>query len=432
VRHFAAAGLWWLRARPLLEHMYPTLYHAALDLLGIELQVLKLINTFGFLVALGFLAAAACLASELERKHAAGKLSPTRRRVQPERPATAFDVALSGMLAFVVGWKLFGVALGEVTLVGGADTQRYLFSAQGHLAAGLVSGAAWVLYQLRARRWLEAWGGRPAAAPEGPITVEVAPREHTLGITGAAALGSLLGAKLFHLLERPSSLLELIQHPSIGALFSGLTIYGGLIVGALSVYWYCRRHGLEFAHVADAAAPGLMLGYGIGRVGCQLAGDGDWGIPSSGAPSGVGWLPSWFWAFDFPNNVLGAGAPMATGGYAGYGTHLVPPVYPTPLYEALVSLCCFAVLWSLRRRIERPLLMFALYLVMNGVERFGIETIRVNSSYQLFGHAVTQAQLLSVLVFVGGLALGYRQLRRPLVPPPVLALAAPELPPSRK
>jgi phosphatidylglycerol:prolipoprotein diacylglycerol transferase len=408
--------------------MYPTLYHAALDWFGWELQVLKLVNTFGFLVALGFLGAARCLASELERKHAAGKLLPTRRRVQPERAATSLDLALSGVLAFVVGFKLFGVALGEVTLQGGVDTQRYLFSTRGSLAAGLVSGIGWVLYQLFVARRHASRAS--AAVPEEATTGDVAPREHTLGITGAAALGSLIGAKLFHLLEQPRSILELIRHPSIEALFSGLTIYGGLIVGALSVYWYCRRHGLAFAHVADAAAPGLMLGYGIGRLGCQLAGDGDWGIASSGAPGGpsglLSWVPSWFWAYDFPNNVLGSGVPMASGGYAGYGTHLVPYVYPTPLYEALAALGCFAALWLLRKRIERPLLMFASYLVLNGVERFWIERIRVNSTYELFGHAVTQAQLISVLVLVGGLALAYRQLRQPLAPP----LAAPHLPPA--
>ena len=126
--------------------------------------------------------------------------------------------------------------------------------------------------------------------------------------------------------------MELLEHPSIGAIFSGLGIYGGLIVGAVFVYAYCRRSKLPFSHVCDANAPGLMLAYGVGRLGCQLAGDGDWGIPSTGSPPGFGWLPPWFWAFDYPNNVLRQGILMASGGYAGFGPHLVPPVYPTPLY----------------------------------------------------------------------------------------------------
>lgn len=392
--------------------MYPTLYHAVLGLLGLDLQVLKLVNTFGLLVALGFFGAARSLASELERKHKAGLLAPTRRLVVPERPPTLAGALLSGALAFVFGFKFFGVALGKYSLQGGNDTQRYLLSTQGHFWAGLIFGIGWMLYRMRGVQ-----RGVPVPVPQGPVYVDVAPREHTLGITGAVALGSIIGAKLFHLLERPQSILELIEHPSMAALFSGLTIYGGLIVGTLFAYRYCRRHELPFVHVADSAAPGLMLGYCIGRLGCQLSGDGDWGTASAGTPSGFNWLPSWFFAFDYPNNVIGSGVPMASGGFAGYGKHLVPAVYPTPLYESLAALACFALLWSVRKRIERPLVMFALYLVLNGIERFAIEAIRVNATYDLFGHAVTQAQIISVLMFAGGLVLAYWQLRKAPAPP---------------
>jgi phosphatidylglycerol:prolipoprotein diacylglycerol transferase len=378
--------------------MYPTLYHAVLDLLGLDLQALKLVNMFGFMVALGFLGAARSLALELERKHAQGKLQSSQRKWVPPRPPTLLDVGFSGLLAGLLGFKLFGILLGDYKLQGGADTQRYLLSGQGHFLAGLVCAGAWMV--LKVREWrIEREQATPADHPE---FVEITPRDHVLGITGAAALGGLIGAKLFHLLERPKSI------------FSGLTIYGGVIMGTLFVYRYSRRHNLTFPHVADSVAPGLLLGYAIGRLGCQLSGDGDWGIASKGTPAGFDWLPSWFFSFDYPNNVLGSGVPMPGGGFPGYGTHLVPPVYPTPLYESLAAFALFALLWGLRKRIERPLVMFGLYMVVNGVERFLVEQIRVNAVYEFFGTTATQAEIIAVFMFVGGLALIFYQMRKPL------------------
>lgn len=379
--------------------MYPTLYHAVHDLLGVDLQILKLINTFGFFVALAFLAAAKVMASELERKHDQGLLSSTRRPYLPPRPTTPLDLLLSGLIAFVVGYKVLGIAFAGESLQGGSDTQRYLLSTRGNLWAGVLTGLGWMAFRYR-----EIKASRSPLEPEkDPEFIELTPREHTMGITGAAALGGLIGAKLFHFLERPRTIIEFFQNPSLSALFSGLTIYGGLIVGTLFVYLYCRRNKLTFVHVADSVAPGLMLAYGVGRLGCQFAGDGDWGIPNtSPPPPALAWLPDWLWSFDYPNNVIGAGVRLATGGYPGYGTHLVPPVYPTPLYESLAAFALFGVLWAVRKHLTRPLLMFGLYMMLNGVERFWIEKIRVNATYDLFGKAVTQAEIISVLMFVGG------------------------------
>jgi prolipoprotein diacylglyceryl transferase len=262
-----------------------------------------------------------------------------------------------------------------------------------------------------------------------PEFIEMTPREHTMGITGAAALGGLIGAKVFHFLERPHSIIEFFEHPSLSALFSGLTIYGGLIVGALFVYLYCRRNQLAFLHVADSVAPGLMLAYGIGRLGCHFSGDGDWGIPSVlPQPSAVAWLPSWFWAYDYPNNVIGSGVRMASGGYPGYGMHLVPPVYPTPLYESLAAFALFGVLWAIRKHIQRSLVIFGAYMLLNGFERFWIEKIRVNATYEILGKSMTQAEIISVLMFVGGallIALRSRAAPLPARDPPASPPASP-------
>src|SRR5688572_20741455 len=170
--------------------MYPTLYHAFHDLLGLDIQVLKLINTFGFFVALAFLGAAKCLASELDRKYQLGLLPATQRRNEPVRPTKPIDLLVSGLLAFVIGYKIGGIAFGELGLQGGSDTQRYLLSTRGHLVAGLITGFAWMVFRYR-----EVKAARALPAIEEPEFYEMTPREHTMGITGAAALGGLVGAK---------------------------------------------------------------------------------------------------------------------------------------------------------------------------------------------------------------------------------------------
>ena len=380
--------------------MYPTLYHAVHALLGLDLQVLKLVNTLGLMVILGAIAAGRCLISELERKHANGTIAATRRLETPAQPSLLVELGLPCLVAFAFGYKLFGIISGEFTLQGAADARRYMASASGDVVGGLLAGAGWAVLALRGRR-------RRAPEPRGsaqPIWVEVTPREHVRAIIGHAAVGGLLGGKLFHFLEHPRTFLQWLEHPSLGGLFSGHTFYGGVIVGTVFSLLYCRRKGLPLGAVCAAGLPGVILAYGVGRLGCQLSGDGDWGIVSQGPLPGFDWLPSWFWAYDYPNNVIHAGVPLASGAFPGYGTHLVPAVYPTPLYEALASVGSFAVLWILRRRIERPLSMVGLCLVLNGIERFCIETIRVNAAYDIFGRSVTQAEVIAVLLIAAGVA----------------------------
>ena len=202
----------------------------------------------------------------------------------------------------------------------------------------------------------------------------------------------LLGAKLFHLLEYPRQFLE--QPVDMLLSTAGFTILGGLIAGVLTTIWYSRRKGAPVALVLDAAAPALMLAYGIGRIGCQISGDGDWGIAvNSPAPS---WLPDWLWAQTYEGNIAGVVIPP-------------PGVYPTPLYETAMSFAAFGLLWTMRRSAHAPLWLFGLYLLLVGVERLLIEFIRVNSTYSLFGVEVTQAQLIATACVVAGLVIMWRR-----------------------
>lgn len=226
---------------------------------------------------------------------------------------------------------------------------------------------------------------------------EVSPSHLVWTLATIAAVAGIVGSRLFYILEN----LDRFALDPLGMIFSsgGLTFYGGLIVAALSLIWYVRSHNLRVAPFADAMAPGLMLGYGIGRIGCYLAGDGDWGIPAdlSAKPD---WLPTWLWAETFPNNIL--------------GVEIEPPgVYPTMLYEFAAAALLAGLLWGLRKHPFKSGWLFSLYLVLNGVERFLIEKIRVNPEYELLGMTVTQAQVIAVLLIALGVAgLAYFTKRR--------------------
>lgn len=215
-----------------------------------------------------------------------------------------------------------------------------------------------------------------------------------------AFLAGIVGARLFHVLEYPR---EFIADPAAMLLSTGgFTIFGGLIVGALAAAWYARSQRASIVMLLDAAAPGLMLAYAIGRIGCQISGDGDWGIAvTSPAPA---WLPDWLWAQTYDGNIAGVDIPP-------------PGVYPTPLYEVVMSAAAFALLWKLRKHSHATGWMFGVYLLLAGIERFAIELIRVNAKYSLFGLEVTQAQLISGAFIVAGLVLMWRRAAPPLNAP---------------
>ncbi|HEX2615952.1 MAG TPA: prolipoprotein diacylglyceryl transferase family protein, partial [Flavobacteriales bacterium] len=347
--------------------MYPTLYHALLDLTGIGLTPLKFLNSFGFFVALGFVGAYLTLASELRRKTALGLLKPTMRIVVVGGPAKPMDLFLQGLVGFIIGWKglylLFN--LGETT----ADPPAFLLSGKGSFIGGIAVGA-WFVWML----WREKQKQRKAE-PE-VRTVPMQAVDHAGNITITAAVWGFIGAKVFSWFEGAadfqwSAFVAWFEHPidhlraiKVTDIVSGLTMYGGLIVAGIMVMRYFRKHGLAFWPSVDAAAPGVLLAYGIGRLGCQVSGDGDWGIANTTpAPA---WMPSWLWSYDYPNNVNNAGVEMVTGTkFPGYGHHLAAPVFPTPLYEAIACVLLFVVLWKLRKRITIPGVMFCLFLVFD-------------------------------------------------------------------
>ncbi len=188
-------------------------------------------------------------------------------------------------------------------------------------------------------------------------------------MTFSALAGGVIGSRLYFIVENYDD----VKDDLLGNLFSGsgLVWYGGAIGGAVAVILWAWYRGFLSLALLDLAAPALALGYAIGRCGCQLSGDGDYGKAWDGP-----------WAMAYPN----ATVPTEE------------TVHPTPIYETLVMGFGAFVLWQLRDRFRTGVL-FALYLVYAGMERFLVEFLRRNDDAFL---GLTQPQLESlVMVFAG-------------------------------
>jgi prolipoprotein diacylglyceryl transferase len=231
--------------------------------------------------------------------------------------------------------------------------------------------------------------------------IRIWPQDRVGEITILALVFGLFGAKLFDTFENWS---DFVKDPSSFFSARGLTFYGGLICAALAIWWYAKKHQIGFWHLNDAAAPTLMFAYSIGRLGCQVAGDGDWGIENPN-PKPFSWLPDWMWAYKYPHNVNEDGIKMLNCTDAKYCYELEHAVYPTPLYETLICFVLFLVIWSLRKRFKVPGTLFGFYLILNGLERFSIEKIRVNVKMNFLGFQFTQAEFISSLLILTGIGL---------------------------
>lgn len=338
--------------------MYPDFQYLLQGLLGVPMPAwLGVLKTFGFFVALAFIAAARVTTLELKRKEEQGLLEP--------------------------------VIKDTVVKEQGAD----------------------------------------GSVVKVVKKVKMYPHQLITEIVFAAAIGGIIGAKLFSFFEDWDNF---IKDP-VGNIFSrsGLTFYGGSIVATIVLYYYTRKYKFNFRHLCDAAAPAIMLAYGIGRLGCQFAGDGDWGIyntayvteangslrqatqadaqyisemtahtPGLSFPAPAG-MPRWLVAMNYPHNVGYEGKPIA--GCTGEYCNVLPvAVFPTPIYEAVAGILLFGLMWSVRKKLKYPLHMFGLYLALAGIERFFVELIRVNTKYDFGFIHPTQAELISVILFISG------------------------------
>ena len=433
--------------------MYPNLYYVFKDWFGLNWHGLRFLNSFGLMVAVAFVAAALVLNRELQRKEKQGLLSPREEMITVGKPASLTELLINGLIGFLFGFKLIGLFFGKPE---GVNAQDYIFSAEGNWLGGILVGGF-----LAGLKWWDK-NKQKLKDPERR-NVRIWPHDRVGDIIILGLVFGIIGAKLFDNLENWD---DFIKNP-IERLFSasGLTFYGGLILAAIAICWYASKKGIRLIHLMDSAAPALLIAYAIGRIGCQVAGDGDWGIYNSAyisdangkvvaaapgdyekqlqknsvyylnggiiekgslgqdttiyitdrkypslnevphasfkAPS---FLPTWMVAYTYPMNVNKDGVRIPNC-EEEHCRALPQPVFPTPFYETVLCTLLFVLLWSLRKRIVSPGIMFGLYLMLNGLERFTIELIRVNNTYTIFGFHPTQAELISFALFISGLIL---------------------------
>ena len=212
-------------------------------------------------------------------------------------------------------------------------------------------------------------------------------------ITLIAVIFGVAGSKILYLIEDWS---RFVQDPLREA-FSpgGLTWYGGFFLATFAIWIYVRRKKIPFLAICDAAAPSLMIGYGIARIGCHLASDGDYGTPTD-LPWGMiysnGTYPPAIALREFPEMVQ------------KYSVNGIIPndirVHPAPLYEFIASVFLFGFLWRLRKKESPNGKLFMIYLILYGIERFLVELIRLNPRL-VFG--LSEAQLISILLIISGI-----------------------------
>lgn len=219
-------------------------------------------------------------------------------------------------------------------------------------------------------------------------------------ITLIALVAGIIGAKINYLLEN----FRYFLLDPIGMTFSaaGLTWYGGFLLATAMIYFYTRRKKISFWRIADSATPGVAWGYGIARIGCHLAGDGCYGIPTD-LPWGVCYARGTYPPSEAFRNVPEIASQFPDG--------IVPdttPLHPTPIYEFLLATGIFLLLWKLRKRKEPDGVLFMYYLILAGIARFAIEFIRINPRILL---GLSEAQLISAVLIVAGF-FGLRYFRR--------------------
>ena len=207
------------------------------------------------------------------------------------------------------------------------------------------------------------------------------PSHHDEGflIIGIAGLSGLVGARLYHVLESPR---ELIADPSMLVSRFGFAWFGGFLGGFVALIFLAKHYKIPVLVFMDVCSPAAAVGYAIGRIGCLLSGDGDYGIPTT--------LP---WGMSFPNGVVPT----------------TERVHPTPIYEFFIWLAIAAFLWRLGKNTSttggRMGEIFGGYLILTGIARFLIEFIRINPR-SFFG--LSNAQTASLVSILAGIVLLWR------------------------
>ena len=209
------------------------------------------------------------------------------------------------------------------------------------------------------------------------------------------AFAGIVGAKIWHVIDTPE------DRPTLQLLFSrqflewvrqGFAWFGGFVAGIITLLFLARKYRISMLTMLDICSPAVAIGYGVGRIGCLISGDGDYGKPTS-------W--QWPWGMAFPNGLV-----PTTQVCQQYGWPADCRVYPTPIYEFIAGALIFWYLWRRgKRALQHPLgpgVITGEFLILSGLERFLVEFLRINQRV-IFG--MSNAQFAALLTVIAGVIL---------------------------
>ena len=358
------------------------------------------IYSYGFFVACGFFAAATLAVAEMRRREALGLLKGQEAEITIGEAPTNAEVAFYALAGFVVFFKIFGlVAYRSELSLGIISIKDFMLSLSGSWLGGIIGGAAIAYYYYYSKN------KEKLPQPEKK-KITIYPSDNIGDLVVIAAIMGVSGANFFNYLENPGDYANFWADP-LGSMFSGLSVFGGLIFAGFGFGVYAWRKKFNIAHFFDSVAPGFILANGIGRIGCHVAGDGDWGLANPyNKPL---WFPQFLWSNNYEHNIIDAEpTSVIPNCMEEHCTYLAHAAYPTPLYELLMCTAIFLILWSIRKKVTyKPGIIFTIFMILIGIQRFAIEQWRDLSgrdTYHFGSMELRQSEVISIVMFSLGVA----------------------------
>jgi prolipoprotein diacylglyceryl transferase len=359
------------------------------------------IHSYGFFVALGFFVAASIAAYQMKKREKLGLMNGEDVEYKVGEAPSIAETLFYLFIGFVVGAKLIGIftSYHMALRTHALSLSDYMLSINhGSLVGGifLASLFAGSYYYFKNKQKLSV---------HETVKSKIYPSDNIGDLVVMAALLGVLGANFFNYLENPGDYNEFWSDP-IGSLFSGLSIYGGLIFAGTGFGIYAWSKKIHIGHFFDAVAPGFILANGIGRIGCHVSGDGDWGIVNLNPKPD--WIPQWLWTYTYPHHIVSDPHDVLIPGCVEEHCYqLAQAVYPTPLYEFMMcAAICIFLLWFTRYVLHKPGMVFSVFLILIGIQRYTIEIIRdigERNTGTILGMNLRQSQFISIVMILVGI-----------------------------
>lgn len=357
------------------------------------------IYSYGFWVAMGFFAASTLAVNEMRRREKLKLLNGVEEEIMVGEAPSVAELLIYFALSFVIFFKLFGIvkfqgvlSLGYLSLEGYLKTWNFGSWIGGLLGAGVVTA---LFYRQKKNAQL------PSPVKQKTM---IYPSDNIGDLVIIAAVLGITGANFFNYLENPDDYANFWSDP-IGSMFSGLSVYGGLICAGIGFGVYAYWKKFNILHFFDSVAPGFILANGIGRLGCQTSGDGDWGVAN--LHTKPDWFPQFLWSDTYAHHIISCDPAVdkfIEGCTEEHCCELAQAVYPTPIYEFLMCTVIFIILWSLRKKLTyMPGMVFSIFMILIGIQRYTIEQFRDLSGRDTY-FGFRQSEIISIVLVLAGIA----------------------------